>query len=177
MIQLLAISGSLRTVSSNTSLLRAAQLLAPDTMQIELYDGLASLPHFNPDLDVEPLPPTVARLRAKIATADGLLISSPEYARGVPGSLKNALDWLVSGAEFPEKPFALFNASDRSLNAQAALTLTLQTMSGRMVDEANITVRLLGKAQTPQELADDPEVAQTIRAALGAFASAITPRI
>ncbi len=101
MIRLLAISGSLRAVSSNTSLLKAAQLLAPETMRIELYDGLASLPHFNPDLDIEPLPPPVAELRAKIGVADGLLISSPEYARGVPGSLKNALDWLVSGAEFP----------------------------------------------------------------------------
>lgn len=177
MIRLLAISGSLRAVSSNTSLLKAAQLLAPETMRIELYDGLASLPHFNPDLDIEPLPPPVAELRAKIDVADGLLISSPEYARGVPGSLKNALDWLVSGAEFPDKPFALFNASDRSANAQAALKLTLQTMSGRMVEEAEITIRLLGKTQTPSELAGDPEIAQTIRAALQAFADVVTPRI
>jgi NAD(P)H-dependent FMN reductase len=176
-IRLLAISGSLRAVSSNTSLLKAAQLLAPETMRIELYDGLASLPHFNPDLDIEPLPPPVAELREKIGVADGLLISSPEYARGVPGSLKNALDWLVSGAEFPDKPFALFNASDRSANAQAALKLTLQTMSGRMVGAAEITIRLLGKTQTPSELADDPEIAQIIRAALRAFADVVTPRI
>ncbi len=151
--------------------------MRPQRCSIELYDGLAALPHFNPDLDAEPLPPAVAQLRAKVAAADGLLISSPEYARGVPGSLKNALDWLVSGAEFPEKPFALFNASDRSLNAQAALTLTLQTMSGRMVEDANITVRLLGKTQSPRELADDPGIAQIIRAALQAFANAVTPRI
>ncbi|HEY4125509.1 MAG TPA: NADPH-dependent FMN reductase [Rhizomicrobium sp.] len=176
-MRLLAISGSLRAVSSNTSLLKAAQLLAPPTLQIELYEGLASLPHFNPDLDVEPLPPTVAALRAKIAVADGLLISSPEYARGVPGSLKNALDWLVSGPEFPEKPVALFNASDRSTNAQAALRLTLQTMSGRMVDEATITVRLLGKTSSVQELADDPEISGIIRSALQAFMNAVTPRI
>lgn len=178
-MRVLAISGSPRAVSSNTALLKAAQLLAPDGMQIELYDGLASLPHFNPDFDMEPLPPPVADLRARIGAADGLLISTPEYARGVPGALKNMLDWLVSGAEFPGKPIALFNASDRSVNAQAALRLTLETMSGRMVDEASITVRLLGKTQTPEEIAGDAGIASVVRAALAAFAKtgAATPRI
>ena len=176
-MHLLAISGSLRAVSSNTALLKAAQLLAPDDMRIEFYDGLASLPHFNPDFDVEPPPPPVADLRARIGAASGLLISTPEYARGVPGSLKNALDWLVSGAEFPGKPVALFNASDRSLNAQAALRLTLETMSARIVEEASITVRLLGKTKTPEEIAADPETAPVVRAALAAFAKAVTPRI
>ncbi|HVP85303.1 MAG TPA: NADPH-dependent FMN reductase [Rhizomicrobium sp.] len=172
-MRLLAISGSLRAASSNTTLLKAAQLVAPQGMEIELYDGLGSLPHFNSDLDVEPLPPTVADLRARIAAADGLLISSPEYARGVPGSLKNAFDWLVSGPEFPEKPIAFFNASDRSLNAQTALRLTLETMSGRMVDEAMVTVRLLGKMQTAEEIANDPEIAGMLRVALVAFAKVV----
>lgn len=172
-MRLLAISGSLREASSNTVLLKAAQLVAPDGIEIELYEGVGALPHFNPDLDVEPLPPAVADLRARIAAADGLLISSPEYARGVPGSLKNAFDWLVSGPEFPEKPIAFFNASDRSVNAQAALRLTLETMSGRMVDEAMVTVRLLGKSQTAEEIANDPEIAGILEAALSAFAKAV----
>lgn len=175
-MRLLAISGSLRNASSNTSLLKAAQMLAPNGIEIELYEGLGMLPHFNPDLDVEPLPAAVADLRSCIAAADGLLISSPEYARGVPGSLKNALDWLVSGPEFPDKPVALFNASDRSVNAQAALRLTLETMSGRMVDAATITVHLLGKTQTPEEIAGNLTIAQMIRSALRAFANAVTPR-
>ncbi len=175
-MRLLAISGSLRNASSNTSLLKAAQMLAPDGIDIELYEGLGMLPHFNPDLDVEPLPAAVADLRSCIATADGLLISSPEYARGVPGSLKNALDWLVSGPEFPDKPVALFNASDRSVNAQAALRLTLETMSGRMVDAATITVHLLGKTQTPEEIAGNLTIAQMIRSALRAFANTVTPQ-
>ncbi|MGN6149776.1 MAG: NADPH-dependent FMN reductase, partial [Rhizomicrobium sp.] len=89
-VRLLAISGSLRAVSTNTALLRAAMLLRPAGMTIDFYDGLATLPHFNPDDDVEPLPLTVADWRAKVAAAEGLLISSPEYARGIPGSLKNA---------------------------------------------------------------------------------------
>ena len=78
MIKLLAISGSLRAVSTNTALLRAAKLLAPPGMEIELYDGLAGLPHFNPDLDTDPLPPAVTAWRKRIADADGLLVSSPE---------------------------------------------------------------------------------------------------
>jgi NAD(P)H-dependent FMN reductase len=85
-MRLLAISGSLRAVSTNTALLQAAMLLAPEGVEIELYDGLARLPHFNPDLDVEPVPPEVSAWREKIRQADGLLISSPEYARGIPGS-------------------------------------------------------------------------------------------
>lgn len=172
-MRLLAISGSLRTVSSNTALLQAAALLAPGDVDIELYDGLANLPHFNPDLDTELPPPTVANLRAKIGMADGLLISSPEYARGVPGSLKNALDWLVSGLEFPGKPVALLCASERSTYAKVALRLTLETMSARFVDEASITVHLLGKTHTSQEIATDPAIAPVVRAALDAFVKAI----
>ena len=84
MPRLLAFSGSLRKASTNTVLLGAAALLAPDGMTIEIYDGLAGLPHFNPDLDVDPLPASVADLRARVGAADGLLFSSPEYARGVP---------------------------------------------------------------------------------------------
>src|SRR5438105_3807739 len=93
-MQILGISGSLRRVSSNTALLRAASLLAPQGVEITLYDGLGDLPPFNPDLEGAE-PPSVLDFRARIQEADGVLISSPEYAHGVPGVLKNALDWLV----------------------------------------------------------------------------------
>src|SRR5439155_26208619 len=94
-MQFLAISGSLRHASSNTQLLRAVALLAPPGLRITQFDGLGALPHFNPDLDTDPPSPAVRVLRESIAAADGLLISSPEYAHGVPGVLKNVLDWLV----------------------------------------------------------------------------------
>ena len=87
MIRLLAVCGSLRAVSTNAVLLKAAQKLVPAGMTISLWDGLAGLPHFNPDLDVEPAPAAVAAWRRAVHEADGLLVSSPEYARGVPGSL------------------------------------------------------------------------------------------
>jgi len=96
---LLAISGSLRAASSNSRLLDAAVALAPPGVQVIRYDGLGTLPPFNPDVEADGLPAPVGQLRALVARADAIVISSPEYAHGVPGSLKNALDWLVSGVE------------------------------------------------------------------------------
>lgn len=168
--RVLAISGSLRATSSNAALLAAAERLAPGGMEIRQYGGLGTLPHFNPDLDVDPLPASVAELRAQIGWADGVIISSPEYARGVPGSLKNALDWLVSSDVFPNKPVTLFNASPRASAAQAALRLTLETMSARMIDAACITVPLLASNKDAADILADSELAGTVRAALEAFA-------
>ena len=130
-MRILAISGSLRARSSNTELLRAAALVAPAGWTFDLYDGLGALPHFNPDLDTEgSTPPEPVRdLRARIAAADALLICSPEYAHGVPGSLKNALDWMVSDAAMIGKPIGLLNASARSTFAHPQLAETLRTMS------------------------------------------------
>lgn len=169
MIRLLAISGSLRAVSTNTTLLKAAMRLTPPGAEIVLYDGMAALPHFNPDLDADPLPKVVMAWREEIARADGLLISSPEYARGIPGSLKNALDWLVSGPEHPGKPVAFFHASERGVASQAALRLVVETMGMRIVDDAIITVPLLGKQTDEKAVAADPAMAAKIGAALAAY--------
>ncbi|HEY4943365.1 MAG TPA: NADPH-dependent FMN reductase [Rhizomicrobium sp.] len=173
MIRLLAISGSLRAVSTNTALLQAAALLAPPGLTVTLYDGIGALPHFNPDLDSDPLPPAVTAWRSHVAEADGLLISSPEYARGIPGSLKNALDWLVSGPEHPGKPIAFFHASERGVAVQAALRLVLETMGTRILDEASITVPLLGKQTDAAAIASDRAIADRIRSALEAFELAL----
>jgi chromate reductase len=173
-VRLLAFSGSLRKASTNTALLGAVSLLAPEGMTIEIYDGLARLPHFNPDLDVDPLPASVADLRARVGTADGLLFSSPEYARGVPGSLKNALDWLVSSDVFPGKPVAFLHASERGVIAQAALRLILETMSARIIDEASISVALLGTQTDARVISEDAAMAKKICGALQAFASALS---
>ena len=121
--RVLAISGSLRARSSNTEALRAAAFVAPTSLRVEMYHGLASLPHFNPDLDVEGAvaPNSVERLRAQVGVADALLISSPEYAHGVPGALKNALDWLVSSPVMVGKRVGLLNISPRSTYVSASL--------------------------------------------------------
>ena len=111
MKRLLALSGSLRAASSNTELLKAAALLAPPGVTVTLYAELEHVPPFNPDHDIDPAPLAVARLRELITAADGLLFCTPEYAHGVPGALKNAMDWLVASGELSQKPFALWNAS------------------------------------------------------------------
>ena len=111
--------------------------------EIIIYSGWGKLPHFNPDLGaIEPAP--VTDLRKQIEWADGLLISTLEYGPGIPGALKNRLDWLVSSLEFPGKPIALFNASPHAVHAQASLLEILTTMSGRVVPKACITVPLMG---------------------------------
>jgi chromate reductase, NAD(P)H dehydrogenase (quinone) len=173
LITLLAMSGSLRAASSNAALLEAARLLAPAGVAIEPCRGLGDLPHFNPDLDVAPLPPVVSDLRRQIGAADGLLISCPEYARGIPGAFKNALDWLVSGFEMPGKPVALFNASPRGVEGQAALRLVLRTIAARLVDEASLTLPLLAKDMDARAIATDATMAPMIIAALEAMARAI----
>jgi chromate reductase len=143
-VKILAISGSLRAGSSNTGLLHAMAALAPEGVEVAVYGGLADLPHFNPDLDPDGIP-AVADFRARLAAADGVLISSPEYAHGVAGVMKNALDWVVASGEFVDKPVALINASPRAHHAQEALTETLVVMTARMVPEASIAVPLLGQ--------------------------------
>ena len=113
-IRILGLSGSLRSGSHNTALLRAAALSLPSGVELEVYDGLRDLPHYDADLDVEPQHEAVARLRAAIAEADGVLISTPEFNGSIPGVLKNALDW--ASRPFPDstlkgKPVAVVGAS------------------------------------------------------------------
>jgi chromate reductase len=178
-LHILAVSGSLRSASKNRSLLEAAQLLAPPGTQVTLDWSLATLPHFNPDLDTldgHTLPAAAARWRESVGEADGLLISSPEYAHGIPGVLKNALDWLVSSTSFPGKPVALFGATAMSVYAPAQLREILTTMNARFVDEASIAVPVPGAAMDAMAIAADPELAQMLRGALGAFVSAIEVR-
>lgn len=173
--RVLAISGSLRAGSSNAALLGAAALAAPAGVEVVAYDDLAALPAFNPDLDRalgDPaLPATVRDLRARVSAADALLISSPEYAHGPPGALKNALDWLVGGAEVPGMPVALLNASAHATHAQAALAETLRTMSARLVDAACVTVDMAARPRDAVALAADPAVAGALRAVLAALAT------
>lgn len=172
-MRILGISGSLRAVSSNTQALKAAQLLAPEGMEVVLYSDLGVLPHFNPDLDVEPLPPLIQALRSEIGRCDGMLICSPEYAHGIVGSLKNALDWLVSSLEFPEMPVAMINTSPRAFHAQAQLLEILTTMSARVIEKSSITLPLLGRQLDARAIAEDSVLAGELRSALGTFKRAI----
>jgi NAD(P)H-dependent FMN reductase len=172
-VKIIAISGSLRATSLNTAVLHAACRLAPAGVKIEIFDGIGKLPFFNSDLEGERLPQAVANFRNVIGAADGLLISSPEYARGVAGVMKNALDWLVGSQEFPGKPVALINTSPRASHALASLTLTLETMSARLVEEASITLPLIGTVNDADSIAANTELAEPLSQALARYVAAI----
>jgi chromate reductase, NAD(P)H dehydrogenase (quinone) len=171
-MQFLAISGSLRAASTNRSLLRAAAVLAPEDVSINFYDELGDLPPFNPDLDNSVPPRSVDRFRLQLRSAAGVIISTPEYAHGVPGVLKNALDWLVASGELYEKPVALFSASPRANYAHASLMETLTVMTARIISEACIVLPLIGKNLDKYGIIAEPHMSRTIRTALIAFSQA-----
>jgi chromate reductase, NAD(P)H dehydrogenase (quinone) len=140
-MHILAVAGSLRKRSKNAAFCRAAARLPFAGLRVTVYAGLGMLPLFNPDLEMAP-PSAVLRLRAEVSRADALLIASPEYAHGVSGVLKNALDWLVSFEGFVGKPVAVVNTSPRAHHGHDALLETLRTMSAAIIEEASITVPL-----------------------------------
>ncbi len=138
-IRLLALPGSLRASSINRAWLVAIQTLAPADLDMVVWDGLGGLPLFNPDLCGR-LPAPVRALHREVEAASALLIASPEYAHGVAGGMKNALDWLVGLETFAGKPVAVINASSRATHADAALREILRTMAARIVDTASMTL-------------------------------------
>ena len=168
-IKILAISGSLRAKSSNTSVLKASQILAGTAAEITLYSELAQLPHFNPDLDREPLPEIVISLRQHIKRSNGIIISSPEYAHGVPGTLKNALDWLVSSIEFPGKPVMLINTNPRATIAFISLQEILNTMSASINSLNNVTLAIAGKRLDAKDIVQDSELATLLTQRISNF--------
>lgn len=127
-ISLLAVSGSLRSNSSNTFILKALMALAPANVRIYLYDGIGNLPFFNPETEHEALT-AVEEWRRQVQEADGVIICTPEYAFGVPGVLKNALDWLVGSGELNNKPVAAISASPLATGGDKALFSLEQTLT------------------------------------------------
>ena len=167
-MEILAISGSLRAQSINLTLLEAAKRLAPPEFEVTIFANLGAIPLFSPDLDTATPPLVVDLFREAIASADGILISSPEYARGVPGALKNALDWLVSDHRVAGKAVALVNAaSGGGQDATTQLSLILTTMATKVV----FAESLVG-ADVRQHA---PHVEATVRRALEALAATKGP--
>lgn len=152
-MRILAVCGSLQEKSSNLTLLRQAMAYAPPDVTIELYDGLRHLPHFNPDLatdDAQLGPSEVADLRRAVSQADALLIATPEYGHSLPGSLKNAIDWLIGTGELERKLVAITSAvpiAERGRLGLAALRATLGAVSARVVFQEPI---VRGKSFEPE---------------------------
>lgn len=168
-MRILAISGSLRAASSNTRLIEALPALVPPGVEVVVWRGLGGLPYFNPDLDGDTPPKAVAALRAEVGRAQGLVICSPEYAHGVSGAMKNALDWLVSSLAFPAIPLALVNAAPRAVHAIAHLRETLTTMSAALVEDACVTVPLQGRDLAPEQIPAVAEIGGVLAQAMARF--------
>lgn len=165
-IQILAISGSLRSHSSNMSLLQAAEQLAPAHFEFIFFEGLTQLPYFNPDDDNENPPKMVAAFRALIRASDGIMICTPEYAHGLPGTLKNALDWTVSSGDWMGKPVLVLNASPISHFANDSLIETLTTIMAKTI---NHRIGISGNKMDAQAMAENEEIAAKLKVALKEF--------
>ncbi len=167
-----ALAGSLRSDSSTASLARAIGALAPVNGNGALWDRLADVPPFSPDRDAEPFPPAVADLRARIRHADAVVIVTPEYAHGMPGTLKNALDWCVSDGALYRKPAAAVSASPSHEGGAQALRWLCETLAahGALIpDGARFAVPFVRKKLSGDRLVDADTIVQveTLFQALG----------
>ena len=167
--KVLAISGSTRAQSTNLNYIKAISELGADVFSVELFERLLDIPAFNPDDDTDSPPARVADFRHQLKKADGILICTPEYAMGVPGSLKNAIDWTVSSMEFSQKPVALITASLSGLKGHAALLETLHVIESRMTDETGLVISFAKTKISPDCKITDEATLTAIKRLIGAF--------
>lgn len=167
---ILAISGSLRENSSNNAVINVVAGMVNEDVDLIIYKGLGTLPHFD---DSKAPAAEVLDLRKQLREADGVLICSPEYAFGVPGVLKNALDWTVSSGEFVNKPLALITAATGGDKAHASLLLTFQALSARLSDETKLLIPFVRSKMDDKGNIKDEATLTAIRAAINGLMTII----
>jgi len=173
-VKILAISGSARESSTNTALLRAMRKLAPVDVELLVIHNLNTLPIFSPDTEGNKTPMVVCEFLETVSVADGIIISSPEYVRAIPGGLKNAIDWMVSRFEIIDKPISLVHASHRGDDMLASLRLVLSTVSSNFLESLFFRIPLIGKSpQEITELLSQPEHESQIVSFLHNFVAAL----
>ncbi|TGL69267.1 NADPH-dependent FMN reductase [Leptospira kmetyi] len=178
-MKILTISGSLRSQSTSSALIRAICKVAPSSMKFIAYEALDDLPHFSPEKDDENSPEVVLRYRAALKDADGVLICTPEYAHGMPGSLKNSLDWVVGSGEYVDKPVMALSASPSYMGgekAHASLITTLKAMNVGIVEKASFSVAFARRKFNDREELIEEETIQTFKKAFQEFAEAVEKR-
>jgi len=176
-MRILLIGGSTRAGSTNAAVLETIVANAPRGVEARRFDGLAALPHFNPDDDREPLPAPVVGLRRAIAEADAILFCTPEYAGALPGSFKNLLDWTVGGTEISGKPVAWLNASGgptRAADAHASLRKVLGYVGAHVVEAACRHVPVARAAIGAGGMIVDPAARETLLASVRALVAHVT---
>ena len=166
-----AISGSTRTSSTNLNYIKAIQELAADLFSVSIFDGLMNIPPFNPDDDNENVPAVIKSFRNQLKEAHGILICTPEYAMGVPGALKNAIDWTVSSMEFSKKPVALITASLSGQKGHAALMETLIVIESIIPAETQLIIPFAKTKISADNKVTDDAVLLQINKLITAFSS------
>jgi len=156
--KIFAISGSLRAGSSNHIILEYLQTLAPPAFNYFIYDGIPGIPAFDPGLDNEHPPKSVIQLREHIASADAIIVCTPEYAYGVPGALKNALDWTVSSGSFSGKPTALITASTGGENAHEAMIKILGAIDAKLTPETTLLLSFIRTKIANGQITDETTI-------------------
>lgn len=151
-----------------------AASLAPGNVNFTVYEGLGTLPHFN---DSKEPAKEVVEFRNLLKAADGIFICSPEYAFGVPGVLKNALDWTVSSGEFVNKPTAVITAATGGDKAHASLLLTLTALSAKVADEGTLLISFVRSKLDENGKVKDPATIQSISAVLEALICSINTNL
>jgi NAD(P)H-dependent FMN reductase len=169
MKKFLAISGSLRQGSSNHAILQHLATLAPADMEYIIYNDLAKIPPFDPGADTNEPPASVVQLRILLKDADGIIICTPEYAFGVPGTLKNMLDWMVSSSSLVDKPVALITASLGGEHAHASLLLTLGALSANVIADASLIISFIRSKINADGNITDANTMKTLHDAFNAF--------
>jgi chromate reductase len=167
--KVIAISGSARKNSANLRLIKAIDELTKEKFDTTVFEGLTELPHFNPDLDTDHPPEAVNNFRHLIKNSDGILICTPEYAMGVPGTLKNALDWIVSSGEFSGKPVALITASTSGVKAHESLLDTLQIIDARINQETQYLISFIQIKLNSENKITDEQTMSDIQRLIVAF--------
>jgi chromate reductase, NAD(P)H dehydrogenase (quinone) len=162
-LKILAISGSTRKASSNLHLVKAIAKLTSEFFALTILEGLAEIPHFNPDWDNENAPQQVKDFRRAIREADAILICTPEYAIGVPGTLKNAIDWTVSSMDFSKKPVALITASTSGGRAHESLLGTLLILESRMTVETQLLIPFVQTKVSSEDTITDNETLDKVK--------------
>jgi chromate reductase, NAD(P)H dehydrogenase (quinone) len=176
MFKILGISGSLRLNSSNIKILHALTNFAANDVEIEIYNGIGNLPHFNPEIDQDDALASVTEWRDRLKKSDAIIICTPEYAHGVPGVLKNALDWIVSSGEFMHKPTAVITASpspDGGDRANASLVQTLKMMMANISTGTTLCISGVSAKLNAQGEIIDSGTEQALRSLLHELISAV----
>ena len=172
--KILAISGSIRKNSSNESILQTIKDVYSETLDIQLYHGIAELPHFNPDPDIEEIPLSVITFRELVDQADGVIICSPEYVFSLPAVLKNALEWTVATIVFSDKPVALIIASGLGEKALEQLILIMKTLQAKIGESATLILQGARSKINSYGKITDPKAIDEIDKLIHSFMSTIT---